>query len=156
MASKEYWNAPDTGRKYLAHNSPIPIALLIAALIIYFLSHDIYVLGILTVFWLWTVLEYVRISRRVVSHPVCRLTDEFIILDYDRNVVPWNVITRVIWNPKEHEVKICHRTPRKPRDSTFGQRDHSVFIDGRWLKDQQVFIGDLGEACKEHSTEFVI
>lgn len=152
MESREYWNAPDARKKYLVHSNLVPLIYFVIVSVIYFPDPNVDALVILVALGLLWLLYNNAMSHRVVSHPLCRLTDELIILNHDRNVIPWNVVTRVIWFQRKHEARIYYRSP----PGSESQREHSASIEGKWLLDQDAFIYGLKKACEEHSTEFTM
>jgi len=91
MKTKEYWNTPDTGKKERLRG--IPYFVLHAFLVYFVYSIDpenLILILIMIGIGVWAVLKEIGESFRMVSHPVCRLTDEFVISNYDSNVVLWD------------------------------------------------------------------
>ncbi len=91
------------------------------------------------------------------SHPLCRLSDEFLTLDYDRRMIPWNIVSGIIWRWKKHETVVFYRTrPEREYTTLTLLNEKPVFIDRRWMKDEEAFFNDLKAMCDERSIEFLV
>ena len=98
-----------------------------------------------------TILEGISNSRRMVSHPVCRFTDDFIILDYDRKAIPLETVTRIVINPKRKIIEIWHPTIKDSLIQKYPE-EHAD-IRGKWMRDWDSFLENLESMCNEHSIE---
>ena len=90
-------------------------------------------------------------SRRMVSHPVCRFTDDFIILDYDRKAISIKTVTRIVIDPKRRIIKIWHPTIKDSLIQTYPE-EHAD-IRGNRMSNWDSFLEDLESMCKERSIE---
>ncbi|MBU7012946.1 MAG: hypothetical protein HXS46_19870 [Theionarchaea archaeon] len=97
MKVKEYWNIPEAGKRRRIRSIPYFALDIVVVYFIYSIDPE-NLFGILLVvaILIWLSLKAIGDSLRMVSRPVCRLTDDFIILDYDRNVAPWDMVTCIV------------------------------------------------------------
>ena len=152
---REYWNVPDVKKKNWINTILFCIVFAAYTLIIYVvLLKDAlreFLMLINVILIIGTILEGISNSRRMVSHPVCRFTDDFIILDYDRKAVPLETVTRIVINSKRKIIEIWHPTIKDSLVQTYPE-EHAV-IRGKWMRDWDSFLEDLEGMCNEHSIE---
>ncbi len=157
MVNKEYWNVSDAWKNRTVHSVPYVIPYLVVAYIIYLVDpEDIEFALIIVALGIGFVLREVESSRRIVSYPVCTFTDESVTFNCGRESLPWSMITRVVWHQEKRKVEIHYSTLPVPKYRTINQRGHSVSIDRRWMKDEEIFFNDLKAVCDERSIEFLV
>jgi len=97
MKSKEYWSTVTSKKEYLLHYSKEKITLLIinialVSFILYKAPDDLFLLLIIVGGELWFIHGEITRARNMTSSPICRLTDEFLALDYDHKIIPWEKV----------------------------------------------------------------
>ncbi|MBU7017439.1 MAG: hypothetical protein HXS44_08015 [Theionarchaea archaeon] len=152
---REYWNVPEVEKKHLI-NTIIFGSVFAAYTVVFYVVMLIDVLReflvlINVVLIVSIILEGIRDSRRMVSHPVCRFTDDFIILDYDRKVIPLETVTRIVVDLKRKIIKIWYPTIKDSLMPKFPQK-HSD-IRAEWMSNWDSFLENLEGVCNEHSIE---
>jgi len=153
MKAKEYWNIPEAGRKERIHSIPYFIFHALIVYIAYYIDpENLLLILILLALGVWLVLKSIGDSLRMVSRPVCRLTDEFVILDYDRNVIPWGMVTRIVATPRKRTVKVYY--PGVDRALYKSSSDSFVLVRGKWMQDWDSFLADLTAECEIRSISF--
>jgi hypothetical protein len=158
MRSREYWEIPDAGKRYLRRYFlfPFPIYVAIGSALYLARPDDLFILLILAGGGIWFICRVITDMRRMVSHPVCRLTDEFIASDYDRRLIPWNKVTQVIWRPAKHRALIFYRLRPNTRRVVFlSIHERPVVIHCEWMKNVTIFYEDLRTMCQERSIPFL-
>jgi len=153
MKAKEYWNIPEAGKRRRIRSIPYFVFYALIAYFGYlFISENMMVVLIIVALALWVFLKVISDSLRMVSRPVCRLTDEFIILDYDRNVTPWDMVTRIVATPRKKTVKVYY--PGVNRALYKSSSDSFALVRGKWMQDWDSFLADLAAECETRSIPF--
>ena len=153
MKSKEYRNIPEAGKRERIHGIPYFISHALIVYIAYYIDpENLLLILILLALGMWLVLKSIGDSLRMISRPVCRLTDEFIVLDYDRNVTPWGMVTRIVATPRKKTVKVYY--PGVNRALYKSSSDRFAFIRGKWMRDWDSFLEDLVAECETRSIPF--
>jgi hypothetical protein len=152
---REYWNVPEVGKKHLINNT-IFCSVFAAYTVIIYVVMPIDVLReflvlINVVLIIFIILEGISDSRRMVSHPVCRFTDDFIILDYDRKAIPLETVTRIVIDLKRRIIKIWYPTIKDSLIPKYPE-EHAD-IRGKWMSNKDSFLKDLESMCNDHSIE---
>jgi len=149
MKTKEYWNIPDAGKKEILHSIPYFIFHSFLVYLAYLIDPEnlIFILIIIGI-GVWLVLKEIGESSRVISRPVCRLTDEFVISDYDRNVVPWGFIARIVTNAMRRTMRVYYLKGERFKPYSL--------IKGKWMQDWDSFLKDLEIECEKRSVKFTV
>ena len=150
-SSIKYWNSPEAGKRHLVHVIFWAISYNAIICIIYLTNPDnLFLILAMLVIQIWIAKKDIGEVRRKTSHPLCRLTDEFIISDLDRKVTPWNDVTHIDVDSGKKDVKIWHVSVKdSPKKSP-----KSVKIYGKWMKEWDTFLEDLKAECEKRSIEF--
>lgn len=154
MEAREYRNRPEAGKRYLLLSVRSTAILLASAYFIYLVDpgHEFWLL-VMVLITTGLFLKDRGDDRRMVARPACRLTDEFIVFDHDRNVIPWSTITRVLPNTRKKQVKIWYSVTKEPSQKS---SEDCAFIRGKWMQDWDSFCDDLRIECQKRSIEFII
>ena len=151
--SREYWNRPEVRKRSLVTSVFSSIFYIVVIYLFYLTYTDHPSIPLfMVVLGIWLTKKDINEIQRKTSHPLCRLTDEFIIFDLDRKVIPWNVVTRIDVDSTKKEVEIQH-VPIKdsPKKSL-----KSVKIYLKWIQNWDVFLEDLKAECEKRSIEFTV
>ncbi len=158
MKSKEYWNTPNAGKNHVRSYS-LPV------IIFYFVLGSIFVFAapesllVLFVYLGAGILLIYRVAteaRKMNSFPVCRIDDEFIALDYDRKIIPWKKVDRIICQPTKHKTVVFYKVRPKTKYTVLSvMHERPVFIDRKWIEDENTFYEDLKNMCQEHCITFL-
>ena len=155
MKAKEYWSTPNAGKRERLLIIPFSILYAILVCVAYLIDpEELLGIFIMIIIGVWYGSKGIRESFRMVSHPVCRLTDEFVISDYDRNVVPWDCVTRIVTDTRKRVAKIYHSTGEDP--ITHEPSEGYVRINGKWMQNWDSFLRDLGVECEKRSVRFTV
>jgi len=153
MKAREYWNIPEAGRKERIHGIPYIAFYIILVYVAYLIDpEDLFGIFLIAAIMTWFSLKVIGDSLRMVSRPVCRLTDEFIILDYDRNVTPWDMVTHIVATPRKKTVKVYY--PGVNRALYKSSSDSFALVRGKWMQDWDSFLADLAAECETRSIPF--
>ena len=152
---REYWNVPEDRKKNLIKTIIKGSPFVANILIVYKVINDdvtrISLVLINIVLLIAITLDGIRDSRRRASHPVCRFTDDFIILDYDRKAIPLETVTRVVVDLKIRIIEIWYPTIKDSLIKKYPE-EH-VNIRGKRMSNWDSFVDDLESLCKERSLE---
>ena len=152
---REYWNVPEDRKKNLIKTIIKGSPFVAYILFVYKVINDdvtrislvlIYIVSIIAI-----TLDGIRDSRRRASHPVCRFTDDFIILDYDRKAIPLETVTRIVVDLKIRIIEIWYPTIKDSLIKKYPE-EH-VNIRGKRMGNWDSFVDDLESLCKERSLE---
>jgi len=158
MKSREYWNIPSARKNHvLSHSLPaIFIYFALGSIFVFAAPESLLVLFVYLGAGILLVYRVATIAWEMNSHPICRLTDEFITLSYDRKIVPWEKVNRIIWRPTRHKTIVVYKVRPKTRHTVLSvMHERPVFIDGKWMKDENTFYEDLKNMCQKHSITFL-
>ena len=152
---REYWDVPEIGKKHLI-NTIIFGSVFVPYTVVIYVVMPInvlreYLVLISVVLIIAVILGGIRDSRRMVSHPVCRFTDDFIILDYDRKAIPLETVTRIVVDLKRRIIEIWHPTIKDSLIPKYPQKHAD--IRAKWMSNWDSFLEDLESMCKERSIE---
>jgi hypothetical protein len=162
MKSKEYWSTANSKKEYLIRYSKKEIAMLVIYIaVISFILHEAPDSPLLLVVIgggvLWFIHGEITRARKMTSSPICRLTDEFIALDYDHKIVPWEKVNRIIWRPTKGRTIVFYKVRPKTKHMILSiMHERLVSIDRKWMKDEDAFYEDLRAACDERSIPFFV
>ncbi|MBU7019220.1 MAG: hypothetical protein HXS44_17050 [Theionarchaea archaeon] len=152
---REYWDVPEDRKKTLTKTiikgSPFVAYTLIVYKVIYINVLRVSLVLIYIVLLMATTLDGIRGSRKRASHPVCRFTNDFIVLDYDRKVIPLETVTRIVVDLKRRITKIWYPTIKDSLIQKYPE-EHS-HIRGKWMSNWDSFLEDLKSLCKGRSIE---
>ena len=162
MKSKEYWSTVGSKKEYLLRYSKGEIALLIIyialiSFILYEAPDSLFLLFVIVGGAIWFIRGEITRARKITSSPICRLTDEFIALDHDRKIVPWEKVNRIIWRPTKHETIVFYKVRPKTKYTILSiMHERPVFIYRKWMEDEDIFFENLKAICDEHSIPFFV
>ena len=120
MKSKEYWSTVNSKKEYLLRFSKAEIAALIiyialVCFVLYKAPDSLLLIFVIVGGALWLIHGEITRARNMTSSPICRFTDEFIALDYDRKIIPWEEVNRIIWRPTKHETVVFYKVRPKTK-----------------------------------------
>jgi hypothetical protein len=152
---REYWDVPEDRKKNLIKTiikgSPFVAYILIVYKVI---NNDVTRISLVLIYIVSIIaitLDGIRDSRRRASHPVCRFTDDFIILDYDRKAIPLETVTRIVVDLKIRIIEIWYPTIKDSLIKKYPE-EHAD-IRGKQMSNWDSFLEDLESLCKERSIE---
>ncbi len=152
---REYWDVPEDRKKNLIKTIIKGSPFVAYTLIVYkVINNDVTRISLVLIYIVTLIaitLDGIRDSRRRASHPVCRFTDDFIILDYDRKAIPLEIVTRIVINLKRRIIKIWYPTIKDSLIQTYPE-EHAD-IRGNRMSNWDSFLEDLESMCKERSIE---
>ena len=149
MKTKEYWNIPSAGKKEILR-SAVYVALYISlAYFVWSIDPENFIVIIVMIgIGVWLVQTIIGESFRMISRPVCRLTDEFVVFDYDRNIVPWDFIGRIVTNTRKRTVRVHYLKGERFKPYSF--------IKAKWMQNWDSFLKDLEIECEKRSIKFTV
>lgn len=155
MNSKEYWNMPSTTKKHIMEHLPYLFLYFVASLIFYLLDpEDLRWPIVVSALGLWWFLRVVNASRNMTTRPFCTITNDSIILDYDRTLIPWSIVVHVAVNIEKKRVRMWQSTAKNP---VFQESSKNYArIDGRWVQYWDSFIKDLEAECNRRSIGYTV
>ena len=155
MKTKEYWNVPNAGKRERLLIIPFSIFYGVLVYVAYLIDpEELLGVFIMIAVGVWYGIKGIVKSFRMISHPVCRLTDEFVISDYDRNVVLWDCVTRIVTDARKRVAKIYHSTSEDP--ITHESSEDYARIKGKSMQDWDSFLKGLEIECEKRSVKFTV
>lgn len=162
MKGREYWSNVNSKREFLSRYSKKEIAvyiiyIVIISLILYKAPDSLFLLVIVALGALWLIHGELTLMKGLISSPICRLTDEFIVLDYDRKIISWEKVNRVIWRPTKRKTIVFYKVRPKTKYTALSiMHERLVSIDRKWMKDEDAFFEDFRAMCDERSIPFFV
>ncbi|MGC1119517.1 MAG: hypothetical protein WBA22_00365 [Candidatus Methanofastidiosia archaeon] len=157
MELLNFWNREYTFMEFLREDliPSFPLALaaltLIAFLVAWALGLIIFLLAILPLSYLYILISLLQFRSKMKKLPLCRISNDLLILNYDQNVLPWDSISRMVYDLSKERIRVYYRQ-KKSRFSFLDNR--CVSLDLKWAANHNDLVNTLKRMAENKNIPF--
>ncbi|MBU7017960.1 MAG: hypothetical protein HXS44_10655 [Theionarchaea archaeon] len=157
MELLDFWNKEDTFMEFLGEDLIRPLlfglaaSTLILLLIAWVFDLVIFLLIFLPLSYLYILIGLLRFRNKMKRLPLCRISRDVLILNYDQNVLPWDSISRIVHNSSKKRMRVYY-CQKKTRFSLL--KDRCTGLDLKWAADRNGLINALKRIAEDNNIPF--
>jgi hypothetical protein len=158
VKNEDYWNNKEARRIELRNSLSWFVFFIIVIIIFEYLWPPLTILSILFIVGgiIIGIYHLYKIQTRIITYPLIRIRDEFLIYDYDQKIILWDNINKINWNPSKTRITIFYKIPAESQSDTLNSpHEKSDYIDVKWIEEKENLIHDLETICEEKEIPFV-
>ena len=159
MKNKDYWNKKEAKKSELRNSLFWFIFFVIMVIVFEYLWPPSTTFSILFIVGgiIIGLHHLYKIHTRIITYPLIRIRDEFLIYNYDQKIILWDNINKINWNQPKNRIIIYYQIPAELQSDTLkSPLEKSDYIDIKWVEDKENLIHDVQITCKEKEISFII